>query len=464
MKNILKKIKSKGVPFQHVPFLLIFCAMMFSPAFIYAASISITGSTWALGSKGGSSETTSAANVWTVTNDSGGSQDVNIKVSSTGSWTASADATPTTNEFLLRLDSSSGQIITGTDGSLVTGLANAGTDSFGLYFKAPPVGSEDGSHTLTVTLTVTNFSVWTCGNNLTVSHATANGVAPVTKTVTYGTVLSSLSGASKCWITQNLGADNQSTAASFTTEAAAGWYWQFNRKQGFKHDGTTRTPTTTWITSISESSDWLAANDPCTIELGAGWRLPTSTEWTNAITNGSWVQPTPYSSVLKIHLAGDLNKDTGARESITYGTYWSSTQTTTTYGSCLNFGPSLMMTTDNWKQNGASVRCIKDWLCGESLEVAHTAGTTAPVTKTVTYGTVLSSLSGASKCWITQNLGATNQATAATDATEAAAGWYWQFNRKQGFKHDGTTRTPTTTWITSISESSDWLAANDPCT
>ena len=72
------------------------------------------------------------------------------------------------------------------------------------------------------------------------------------------------------------------------------------------------------------------------------------------------------------------------------------------------------------------------------MVLLHTAGTVAPVTKTVTYGTVLTDIGGTgSKCWITQNLGADQQATSATDATEASAGWYWQFGRKQGFKHDG---------------------------
>jgi len=78
---------------------------------------------------------------------------------------------------------------------------------------------------------------------------------------------------------------------------------------------------------------------------------------------------------------------------------------------------------------------------GDSITVTHTAaGGVAPVDKTVTYGTVLTNLAGPTattyRRWITQNLGATNQATSADDATEPSAGWYWQFNRKQGFKHD----------------------------
>ncbi|MEI7897716.1 MAG: hypothetical protein WCJ26_11825, partial [bacterium] len=74
--------------------------------------------------------------------------------------------------------------------------------------------------------------------------------------------------------------------------------------------------------------------------------------------------------------------------------------------------------------------------CG-TMTINHVAGTTAPVTKTVTYGTVTNITGEPSKCWITSNLGADHQATAVNDGTEASAGWYWQFNRKQGYKHDG---------------------------
>jgi hypothetical protein len=75
----------------------------------------------------------------------------------------------------------------------------------------------------------------------------------------------------------------QSTDA---TDASAGWYWQFNQKQGFKHDGNNpNSLINTWITSINENSGWLSVNDPCSISLGKGWRLPTQTEWENVDLN-----------------------------------------------------------------------------------------------------------------------------------------------------------------------------------
>ena len=130
--------------------------------------------------------------------------------------------------------------------------------------------------------------LWGCGDPLTINHVTTGGVAPVNKTVTYGTVTNIPGETSKCWITSNLGADHQATAVNDATEASAGWYWQFNRMQGYKHDGTTRTPNTTWINSINENFDWLAANDPCAIELGTGWRIPTNFEWINVDASGNW--------------------------------------------------------------------------------------------------------------------------------------------------------------------------------
>jgi hypothetical protein len=502
-----------------------------------------------------------------------------------------------------------------------------------------------------------------CGSNITVNH-TAGVVAPVTKSVTYGTVSTDLAGSTQCWITQNLGADHQAISATDDTEASAGWYWQFNRKQGYKHDGTTLTPSWT-ITDIDEDSDWTAANDPCTIELGAGWRLPTLTEWNNAVTNGAWEDglDAAYVSVLRLHAAGSLDSYDGTlygREEYGYGRYWSSTQGEdgSEYGSDLHIyendtshiceiekaaGDSVrclqdtaLFTSSVIKQGGASVTIasagdagnnvwfapagttvfaagatmttasgtatlilapategdykfflidaagyrsnastatltvdntaptavitysdadgivksgdslfitatfnesmadspvpkisisgantlsatdmvkysdtvynyfhtvgtgdgtatvalsvgtdlagnvitsaptsgvtfsvdntspVNDLPCGSSFTVNHTAGVVAPVTKSVTYGTVSTDLAGSTKCWITQNLGASHQATSVTDDTEASAGWYWQFNRKQGYKHDGTTLTPSWT-ITSIDEDSDWTAANDPC-
>ncbi|MEI7982542.1 MAG: hypothetical protein WCI71_12890, partial [Bacteroidota bacterium] len=200
-----------------------------------------------------------------------------------------------------------------------------------------------------------------CGSSFTINHVAGN-VAPVTKTVTYGTVTNISGELSKCWITRNLGASQQATAVSDATELSAGWYWQFNRKQGYKHDGTTRTPATTWISSIAETSDWIPANDPCAIELGNGWRIPTYAEWNNVDNIGNWTNWNgPWNSGLKLHAAaylGFIDGSLGSRGSTGY--YWSSTQGDATHGWDLYFysGGSYMYN-DN-KANSCTLRCLRD--------------------------------------------------------------------------------------------------------
>jgi hypothetical protein len=200
-----------------------------------------------------------------------------------------------------------------------------------------------------------------CGIPVTINH-TAGTVAPVTKTVTYGTVTGIPGEPSKCWITSNLGADHQATAVNDNTEASAGWYWQFNRKQGYKHDGTVRTPNTTWIPDITENSDWISDNDPCTIELGPDWRIPTYTEWNNVYSGGGWTNWNgPWNSGLKLHAAGYLFYHDGMAEDRGSGGYiWSNTQIFDFYGGLLRLASWGCSLGGGYKSGGISVRCIRD--------------------------------------------------------------------------------------------------------
>jgi hypothetical protein len=200
-------------------------------------------------------------------------------------------------------------------------------------------------------------NTWTCGKCFSVTH-TAGSVAPATATISYSTITSSLSGASKCWILQNLGASQQATSATDSANASAGWYWQFNRAQGYAVG-----PSPAWtITSLSEGTGWLAENDPCTLLLGSGWRLPTYYEWQNADTSGSWNNfYNPYSSALKIHGAGYLyaaNGSLGGRGS--YSAYWSSTYSTAENGGDFEADGANSAAWYTPRANGLSVRCLKD--------------------------------------------------------------------------------------------------------
>ncbi|MBB5647508.1 hypothetical protein [Pedobacter cryoconitis] len=406
-----------------------------------------------------------------------------------------------------------------------------------------------------------------CPAEFIVTHTAGLSGAPVTKTVTYHSVSTEISGAARCWITQNLGADTQPSALADGSESSSGWYWQFNRLQGYKMDAQgARTPAIAWPAATSETVDWSSDNDPCTQLLSTGWRIPTETEWNNAYKG--WKSPADvYNSVLKVHAAGLINYASGGLVNRgSQGNYYSSTSRdagnvnfyyfTTgggpsaqpiqkTYGfplRCVRDGlvysapsvgkvvvPGATMTTTSavaqasvansggrevtdrgfvWNTTGNptfadqvihtgagigamtaqltgltenpsyyirafatnsigtsySKETLNFKICPPSFVVTHTAGVNgSPETKTVTYHAVSSTLSGAARCWITQDLGATNEAASATDLSDNANGWYWQFNKAQGFKSINGVRTPNTAWIGSISENSDWKPANDPC-
>jgi uncharacterized protein (TIGR02145 family) len=240
----------------------------------------------------------------------------------------------------------------GTFVSNMTGLS-AGTLYYVRAYATNSVGTAYGNE-------VSFTSLWACGVGVTVNHVTG-AVAPVIKTVTYGTVTNIPGEPAKCWITQNLGSDHQATAVSDATEASAGWYWQFNSKQGFKHDGTTLTPTWTY-TWINENSDWLLANDPCALELGNGWRLPTKTEWTNVDASGGWTNwNDPWNSGLKLHAAGYLSNSSGSLYTRgSDGHYWSGLQYDAANGWYLYFSSSNSYMSAHDKSNGYSVRCLRD--------------------------------------------------------------------------------------------------------
>ncbi len=215
-------------------------------------------------------------------------------------------------------------------------------------------------HSASTTLSGTTYTC--CGVSFTRTHlAIGSGVAPVNKTVTYGNVLYEVTGPNTCWITQNLGATHEAAAMDDDTEASAGWYWQFNRPQGYKHDGINRTPNTVWIADILESSDWIAANDPCALLLGmsSGWRLPTYSEWTTVKNQWSWPGD-PFFGPLSLHKAGFLYPWDGM---LTYrgveGNYWSSAETNGISGGIVLLGFNNQMSFSA-KTTGNTVRCIRN--------------------------------------------------------------------------------------------------------
>ena len=268
-------------------------------------------------------------------------------------WTAVPDAIGykwnTTNNYGTAIDI--GIAITKTESGLNCGV------SYSRYLWA----YNGCGYSSPVTLTQSTWPCGTCGS-LTITHS-AGTVAPVTKTTTYATVVNLPGETGKCWIANNLGSNHQAIGESDTTEASAGWYWQFNRKQGFKHNGLTRTPNTTWILNITENSDWSAGNDPCVIELSNGWRIPTKTEWTDVDGVGNWTNwEGSWAYGLNLHASGYLDENNGSliNRGIR-GDFWSNTQSEPQFGWYLSIGQgdSEVINSNN-KGRGHSLRCIRN--------------------------------------------------------------------------------------------------------
>jgi|GEM_PF-1602749 len=247
---------------------------------------------------------------------------------------------------------------TGNFTSNITGL----TANTLYYVRAYATNSSGTAYGSQISFTTTGGTAQHCPGipTITVNHV-AGSVAPVNKTVTYGTVTNIPGEPSKCWITSNLGADHQATAVDDATEASAGWYWQFNRKQGYKNDGTSVTPTWT-ISYINENFDWQTSNDPCNLELGTGWRIPSYTEWNNVYIIGGWNDWTsPWNSGLKMHAAGYLDNGAGSLYNRGNGGYYfSSTEHDLENGWALYFDSNSLSENYGGKPIGTPLRCIKD--------------------------------------------------------------------------------------------------------
>ena len=126
-------------------------------------SITLSGGNWDLGTVP-SGNTAATGNKWTVTGATDGREDIDIRVNNAGAWTPdSAGNASSLNKFALRITDAGGTVVTGSDVRLRSTLARNSSFNFGLWFKTPPVGSEAGAHTLTVTLTAKNFIQWCSG-------------------------------------------------------------------------------------------------------------------------------------------------------------------------------------------------------------------------------------------------------------------------------------------------------------
>ena len=194
----------------------------------------------------------------------------------------------------------------------------------------------------------------------------------------------------KVWMDRNLGASQ--VATSLTDHLAYGSLYQWGRGSdghqlinwtdattGVAANTFTSTLSTTdvpgnalFITNNSYSISWRATqndnlwqgvngvNNPCP----AGYRLPTETEWNaERLSWSSNNSAGAFASVLKLPMAGSrngLNQFANLRRTGVEANYWGSTVNSISACSMyINSGWVYMPSFDS-RQNGASVRCIKD--------------------------------------------------------------------------------------------------------
>jgi hypothetical protein len=205
-----------------------------------------------------------------------------------------------------------------------------------------------------------------------ISHGYVEGVTPANAELynerTYPTVQANWPGpgGDKLWLGVNLGATESPETSVDDSPGRAGWYFQFNRKQAYYHNGTNLTPQ--WrINNINEDSAWEIENDPCRILLKESWRLPTVEElraFRSAPVDqggmGEGNRTSAFNSTLKLHAAGKLQSFDGALEDRGLsGNYWASDQFNNSRGEILGFSQGSGTFAGN-KAFGRSVRCIKE--------------------------------------------------------------------------------------------------------
>jgi hypothetical protein len=221
-------------------------------------------------------------------------------------------------------------------------------------------------------LYVTRVIPFVCGAP--VSHGYVFGITPDTSQAfaarTYSTVQAAWTGAggNKCWLKMNLGAVTEPATATDISLDARGWFFQFNRKQAYWNNGTTRIPNTLWINPINENSNWDLFNDPCRILLGSDWRVPTAAEW-SAYLNASQAQGglnngvlnDAYASTLKLHAAGNLSGSDGSMQNAgTFAYLWSSNENSNNTAGSFRSGAAGSFPVNSSKVIAYSLRCICD--------------------------------------------------------------------------------------------------------
>jgi len=178
-------------------------------------------------------------------------------------------------------------------------------------------------------------TAWSCGASFTEGG------------ITYNTVQTNLSGSSKCWITQNLGA----SSSSYFGKA-----YQFGLRKGYTSSSGLLT---TLPNSVAMDDDWASGEDPCSLELGNGWRLPTFGEWGSVVSHWGSANDAKQSD-LKLYSLGFIDPAGVSGSGMAW--YWSTSSTMMDFdeAQAASFLPGSWGMRSSSKLIACPVRCIKD--------------------------------------------------------------------------------------------------------
>ena len=185
-----------------------------------------------------------------------------------------------------------------------------------------------------------------------------------------------LPGNPQAWMRHNLGVDTI-LDPDVPVQAIHGNYYQWGMLAPVADTNTPAAAIAGWNTTSAADGSWLdaskTANDPCPL----GFRVPTSTQFTNLISNttqsnvGTFTNSPTNFGFAKVFTGGG-DKMTLPTAGFRYypngtlgyrgdsGYYWSSTQGNAAYAYYLDFGSSIVRVINSNRPNGFSIRCISE--------------------------------------------------------------------------------------------------------
>ena len=167
-----------------------------------------------------------------------------------------------------------------------------------------------------------------CPSTIVVHHKIGD-LSAETKDITYNVAKITTTTLPTCWITQNLGAPSTPTAYTDYSTSYGGWGFQLGTSKGIIEGAAL--PITTWTNFSSAPSNWPTDKDPCTATFGSAWRLPTSAEWSLA-------------------LSGSTSWSTSPKPNVGYTWYWTGsvtsfwTQGSSTFYACRDYNTTNLAT------------------------------------------------------------------------------------------------------------------------